>query len=631
MSNNISVKFGFFKDKEISADIAEVIVDTNVFMPGMFTIIIDDEVDDYLFGGLKHTDNKSTFSVGESVEISMEKDSFYNLFPVKNTLMKGEITSVEPIFKPDGRIQLRIRGYDRSHRLTYGKKTRTYGDANPTGSGIGEDKIIQTIVSETSGITSKSVDTSGLSNMKYTYVMQYNQSDWDFLWTRAQMLGYQVWVDDKKLHFEKADAKRYSKKPDTLIWGRNLSKFEPRMVASGAVTEAMAVGWDPESQKQVTSTVSRDSSDTNPDSGLGVSGAKSIKKAFGSDAADVVIDPNLQDSGKAKTMAGALFAKAQSQFVKASGELRDGDPYLLAGTIAEIEGVGTRFSGDYYVTEAKHIWRRGDYNVRFTVSGRNPYTIRHLLLGDEPHLNKINGVVPAKVTSLDDPEKLGRLQVSYPWLPKYKNSDLGSNWARLAIQGGGKERGIYFSPEIDDEVLVAFEHGDMNFPYIVGVLWNKKNKPLEGTGPVLANGVVEQRVLRSGSGHLIVLNDKKGEEQIIIVDKTGKNSITMNSKDNSMEIKAAGDLTIEAGGKLNIKSTSDFTVDSKGKGAISAATSLEMKGTSSANLKGGASEVDLQAASAALKGTKVDVQANASASVKGNAMVEIQGGIVKIN
>ena len=111
----------------------------------------------------------------------------------------------------------------------------------------------------------------------------------------------------------------------------------------------------------------------------------------------------------------------------------------------------------------------------------------------------------------------------------------------------GNDRGIYFLPEVDDEVLVAFEQGDMNFPYILGALWNGKDKP-----PITnEDGKNNQRVIKSRSGHMIVLDDTDENEQIIIQDKTGKNKIVINSKENKMNIQVEKDLTIETKEKLS--------------------------------------------------------------------------------
>ena len=251
----------------------------------------------------------------------------------------------------------------------------------------------------------------------------------------------------------------------------------------------------------------------------------------------------------------------------------------------------------------------------------------HLLLGKDHELNKLYGVMPALVTSNTDPEMLGRVRVKFPWMP---DDTLDSAWARLALPGAGADRGLFFVPEVDDEVLVAFEQGDPSLPYVVGALWNRKDKPPKApAGVAIAAGKVNQRIMQSRTGHVIVLDDTQGQEKIIIQDKTGKNSIMIDSVKNSMDITVQGDLTIDVGGKMTVKSKMEYSLN---------AQKVDMQAQTGASLKAGQSQLDLQAAGAALKGTKVDVQGQAQTniqgaqtSVKGSAMVEIQGALVKIN
>ena len=628
MAQEFKVKISGISDPLLFGDIVEIVVDTDVYLPGMFTILIEDNQAVPGIPALKHTDNALRFRIGASVEISASGEPALDPSAImKNTLIKGEITAIEPVFSEDGRVLLRIRGYDRAHRLTMGRSTRTFGDANPIAATITEAQIVQSIASS-AGLIPK-IDMSGLTSARYHYVMQYNQNDWDFLWARAQLLGYQVYVDDRTLNFVKAGAERHLQGPSTLTWGENLSKFAPRMVSTGQVTEVTTTSWDPDKKQNVSSTVSSHSSNTVAKTPASlIKGSKAIKAAFFSNAEDQVIETGARTSGLAKNIAEARFAEHESEYVRASGELPFGDPYLLAGTVVTVANVGVRFSGKYYVTQAKHIYRNGNYKVQFEVSGRNPYTFRHLLLGNQHTINKVEGVVVGVITNINDPQKLGRVQVKYPWMPKYNRAELSSNWARVVSMAAGKNRGILFMPEVDDEVLVAFENGDVNFPYVVGVLWNKKDKPPDGA---VVAGKVNQRIIRSRSGHVVILDDTQGKEKISITDKTGKNSIEIDSKTNAMTLKTTGDFTIDAGGKLMIKSKQDMTIQSMAKAGISANSNLNLEAKTGANMKAGASQLDLQAAGAAIKGTKVDVQATAQASVKGSAMVQIQGGMVKIN
>jgi uncharacterized protein involved in type VI secretion and phage assembly len=354
----------------------------------------------------------------------------------------------------------------------------------------------------------------------------------------------------------------------------------------------------------------------------------------------VVLDHPVHTVDEAKAIAAARFAGAESEFIQADGECRMGDPRLIAGRLVTIDGVGERFSGDYYVTEARHLWQRGSYEVTFSVTGRSPNTVTHLLSSDNGHqAGRAFGLVPAKVTSLEDPQNLGRVQLMYPWLPKYKDADLSSSWARLANPMGGKERGFYFLPEIDDEVLVGFEHGDVNRPYVLGTLWNNTDKPPQGTGEILAGDKkkVDQRVLRSRSGHLVVLNDKEGEEQVIITsksghtftlddkqgsesitikDKTGKNTMMIDSAKNSMSINVEGDFSVTAKGKITLTSTQDLTLDTKAMGNLKTGGNMTVKATGN---------LSLQATGMG------ELKSTASATVDGGPMTTIKGALVKIN
>ncbi|GGA02203.1 phage baseplate assembly protein V [Okeania sp. KiyG1] len=171
-----------------------------------------------------------------------------------------------------------------------------------------------------------------------------------------------------------------------------------------------------------------------------------------------------------------------------------------------------------------------------------------LLINNDKN-NIFNGVTIGIVTNNKDPEGLGRIKVKFPWLSENEES----YWARILTPMAGNDRGIYFLPEVDDEVLVAFEQGDMNVPYILGALWNGKDKPPAKND----DGKNNQRMIKSRSGHQIILDDTKGKEQIIIQDKTGKNQILIDSKENNMNIKVEKDLTIETKGKIILKSSDD--------------------------------------------------------------------------
>ncbi|HLP87140.1 MAG TPA: phage baseplate assembly protein V [Nostocaceae cyanobacterium] len=178
------------------------------------------------------------------------------------------------------------------------------------------------------------------------------------------------------------------------------------------------------------------------------------------------------------------------------------------------------------------------------------------LLMDNSQNNHFYGVTVGLVTNNKDPDGLGRVKVKFPWLSATEES----YWARMLTPMAGNDRGIYFLPEINDEVLVAFEQGNIAFPYILGALWNGVDKP-PGKND---DGKNNQRIIKSRSGHAIILDDTEGAEQIIIQDKTGNNQIMINSQENTMNIKVEKDLTIEAKGKIIFKSSeNDISLECK--------------------------------------------------------------------
>jgi uncharacterized protein involved in type VI secretion and phage assembly len=174
------------------------------------------------------------------------------------------------------------------------------------------------------------------------------------------------------------------------------------------------------------------------------------------------------------------------------------------------------------------------------------------LMGQAGTGGRYYGVAFAIVTNNSDPEGLGRVKVALPWLADQAETD----WARVVSPMAGPGRGLWFLPEVDDEVLVAFEHGSPSAPYVIGGLWNGKDTPPESN----SDGKNDRRSITSRSGAVIRLTDTDGQEQIEIVDASAKNSVVISTKDNSIVVKAGGDVTIEAGGKLTLKAGSQLVI-----------------------------------------------------------------------
>lgn len=191
---------------------------------------------------------------------------------------------------------------------------------------------------------------------------------------------------------------------------------------------------------------------------------------------------------------------------------------------------------------------------------------------------RVFGVVIGVVTNNQDPEHLHRVKLRFPWI----SEDVESTWARVATPMAGNGRGAYFLPEVDDEVLVAFEHGFVDQPYVIGSLWNGKDEPPEKD----ENGENNHRTIRSRSGHVLRLNDQSGGEKIEIIDKTEKNKILIDTAANSISIEADTEITIKASsGKLTIQANG-IEVKSQASLSVEAAQNIEIKAGAQLVLKG---------------------------------------------
>lgn len=175
-----------------------------------------------------------------------------------------------------------------------------------------------------------------------------------------------------------------------------------------------------------------------------------------------------------------------------------------------------------------------------------------------------NGIVIGIVDSLDDTENLGRIKVRYPHL-----NDQVSEWARLATPMGGKDRGLFFRPEKDDEVLVCHEQSDPTRPYIVGSLWSKVDPPPSDDGNKVDNN---WRFFRSRAGHLLKFDDTSGSERIEIAGSDGKLTMVIDVSGKKIEIAAsAGDVTVSApagtlkleGKVVEVTATTTMTLEGK--------------------------------------------------------------------
>ena len=169
------------------------------------------------------------------------------------------------------------------------------------------------------------------------------------------------------------------------------------------------------------------------------------------------------------------------------------------------------------------------------------------------------GVFPALVIDIKDPDGQGRVKITLPWSPDTEGARY-EVWARLSTLMAGNQRGSWFVPDVNDEVLVSFEAGDPRRPYVIGALWNGKDSPpnsMDGAG----NNY--QKVLRTRNGVKITLDDQDGQEKLIL-ETPGMQKVTLrdgpgsiaieDSNGNSIKLETAG-VTVTAAAKVTINAS----------------------------------------------------------------------------
>jgi uncharacterized protein involved in type VI secretion and phage assembly len=174
------------------------------------------------------------------------------------------------------------------------------------------------------------------------------------------------------------------------------------------------------------------------------------------------------------------------------------------------------------------------------------------------------GVYPALVSDIKDPDGQGRVKVVLPWSPD-SGSDRYEAWARLATLMGGNNRGSWFIPDVNDEVLIVFEGGDPRRPYVIGGLWNGSDSPPESMD---GGGNNFLKVLRSRNGVTVTLDDNDGQEQMIL-ETPGGQKVTLKDGPGAVEI-------IDSNGNSVKLETSGITVNASAKITVNAGGQVEI-------------------------------------------------------
>lgn len=547
----------------------------------------------------------SGLGLGNAVEILIPDDGGTEV-----SVISAEVTAVGVDPGAGETHEFVVSGLDLAHRLTHSKEHRTYLNV-----------AANAIVTQIAGRAGLSAVVNGPTHT-FEYLLQVD-SDHRFLDHLALLCGCDWWVEKQELHF----APPAKQAAVTLTWGDDLRRFKLRLSTADQTGKVTVRGWDPATQAAVEGTDG--GSATAPDAvALGaaspmgdqlVKARKSLRDvATGAKTLHVDALTVAEATSTAKALAADLAATA----LHGRGEAL-GRPELTPGGWVEIANMGQSLSGTYAITEVEHVWGAGLGLVsRFSIGSRRPDELVDLLAGGTAQPGPLgdasaafNQVAVGLVSNIDDPDKLGRVKVKLPVLGDQSES----GWCRVASPGAGKDAGLVLHPNVDDEVLVVFERGDLRRGVVVGGLWSKtKAQP----GAPVESSKVTKGLIRSRKGHVIELGDGDGEDaQHIKLQLANGTVLRVGADKVSLEVKK-GPFSVQAGkGSIAISDTGDLTISGENV-TIKANQSLSLQGTSSAELKS-SSAVSVQGATA-------EVKAQSNLNLNSGGMAALKGAMVNL-
>ena len=462
-------------------------VDSTMYVPSQLKVVFRGTPDEILLpGGLQ---------LATPISISASLDEA----PV--VLLTGEITAVE-VEHSNGETRTVVRGMDRSHRLMRGTQTMAYPEMTAS-------DVVTMLLGEAGIIPGEIIPTTNL----YDWLTQANVSAWVFIQQLAALENYVAYADAYGLfNFCPMPAPEEGMPPvltyfeptmgGQLVMGKNLLRLRAVVTATEQVPEVTVTGYDPSMSMPVVGP-----SPTIPSTSQSIDPATLPPLVAEEFEAEPYFDASrpFANEGMAMSWARSLASDFAGALSEVEGECT-GNPGLLAGESISIGMAGNPFDGYYICTAARHVFDPDDggYTTWITAGGYRDRSLFALSSGasqTERIRPQIPGLVVGTVVENMDPEEQGKVKVMFPWL----SPDYVSAWARVVQIGASKAgSGFLWMPEVGDEVLVGFDRGSIEFPYVIGNLYNGVATPIP---PPSVEGMVGNRRIASRMGHTIQWND----------------------------------------------------------------------------------------------------------------------------
>ncbi len=594
---------GTSASEDLIADILQVSAEESLHQLGMFTLIISNNY----FSGSSTAPwtHMSKFAIGKKIKIgftsSTTGDPNYDDASTAY-ILEGEITAIETDFTEEAKAPIIIRGYDVSHRLHRGRCSQSF--LNMT------DSDIVSKLARESGIT---LGTVTATTPVHKYVFQENQTNMEFLQERAARNGFELYMQDGKLNFRKPT----NDEELELKWLQDLSSFRVRVTGAEQVSSVEVRGWDYTTKKTIISTASTEAVITSNTSGKG----STSSTTFGSSTKMIVVDQPVFSTAESDKIAQSLCDELGGEFVHADAK-GTGNPKIRAGKVIKLTDMGN-YSGSYYVTETHHLFQNGYYATHFSVRGLRGGDL-YSMLSSKTHLQPGQTMLVGIVTNNQDPDKLGRVKVKFPTLTEADES----NWARVVGVGAGANRGFDCLPEVDDEVLVAFEHGDIHRPYVIGGVWNGTDAPPTVVTDSVVGGKVRLRTFKTRVGHQLqfVEEDKGAVKKGVYLNTIDGHNLQLDDSSKVISLTSTGDITVKTG---TSGTAENLTIN---------AANMTLTATTKITLEVGSNKIVISNTGVVIEGAQVQIKGTATAkmeapviNVEATGPNTIKGGIVDVN
>lgn len=520
--------------------------------------------------------NDAALVPGTEVEIAMgyhdQTKTIFKGIIIKHALKSGK----------NKKSFLNIEAKDKAFKLAGGRKNYCYVDKS--------DKEIIEAVAGRSGFSGANLELAEMP-VKHKQMVQYNAVDWDFILSRAEMNGMLVLTDDNKLVIKAPDTNQEAAKE--LTYGVDVLEFESEIDAGSQVKQVKTHTWNAKDQEMADS----------PEASIafketGNLKADSLADAFARNEDQLFHGGNL-NTDELKSWGNARLLK--SRLAKALGRITvKGTTELKPGQVIKLQGFSKRFNGNVLITGIRHtydlsVW---ETEIQFGLPDQWFYQRENIL--EKPAaglIPGINGLQIGLVTQLEnDPDQQDRVKIRLPGITH--NEEI---WARIASLDAGNERGAFFRPEVQDEVVVGFLNDDPRYPIILGMLHSgAKPAPLTASDDNHEKGFVTRskiKLLFNDDKKTITLETPKGKK--ILVDDDGDAIQLLDQHQNKITLNADG-ITLESAKDMILKAP---------------AGNLKMEAL---NIEGKAN-------------AKFTAEANATATLKSSGQTVVKGSIVNIN